>query len=213
MDDQGRIPRSRGGVSGVMLILLGLWGGLAPFIGPYIHFGFTPDTAWAYNQGRLYYSAVPGAVALVGGLLVLVTRNRAVGIAGGVLAVLAGAWFGLGDGFITTVLKKTSISIGTPLVPAGAGVQLRTYLETISFFGGLGLLVLFFGALAVGRFSLLAAKDLAPTAEPGDEYYETQTGFPTAAGQFPRAQQFPSTSTSTQYPESPGYPTVPTTGQ
>jgi hypothetical protein len=211
MDDQGRIPRSRGGVSGVMLILLGLWGGLAPFIGPYIHFGFTPDTAWAYNQGRLYYSAVPGAAALVGGVLVLVTRNRGVGIAGGVLGVLAGAWFGLGDGFITTVLKKTSISIGSPLVPAGAGVQLRTYLETISFFGGLGLVVLFFGALAVGRFSLLAAKDLAPAAEAGD-YYETQTGFPTAAGQFPRAQQFPSA--STQYPETPpGYPTVPTTGQ
>jgi hypothetical protein len=208
MDDQGRIPRSRGGVSGVVLILLGLWGGLAPFVGPYIHFGFTPDTAWAYNHGRLYYSAIPGAVALVGGVLVLVTRNRAVGIAGGLLAVLAGVWFGLGDGFITTVLKKTSISIGTPLVPAGADAALRTYLETISFFGGLGLVVLFFGALAVGRFSLLAAKDLAPAAESGD-YYDTQTGFPTAAGQFPRA----GTSNQSQYPETPGYPTVPTSGQ
>lgn len=205
MDNQAMIPRSRGGVSGVMLVLLGLWGGLAPFIGPYIHFGFTPDKAWAYNQGRLYYSLVPGAVALVGGVLVLITRNRAVGIAGGLLAVLAGAWFGLGDGFVTTVLKKTSINIGSPLVPAGADAQLRTYLETISFFGGLGLVILFFGALAVGRFSLLAAKDVAAATD-SDDYYETETGFPTVAGQFPQGQQIPNV--GTQYPEPPGYPAV-----
>ncbi len=196
MDDQPRIPRSRGAVNGVILILLGLLGGLAPFVGPYIHFGFTPDKAWAYTQGRLYYSIVPGAAALVGGLAVTVTRNRGVGIAGGLLAVLGGAWFGLGDGFVTTVLKRGSISIGAPLAQAGAApTALHTYLETLAFFGGLGLVVLFCGALAVGRFSMLAARDVAPVAPEGSDYYETQTGFPTAAGQFP---------------DTPGYPTVPT---
>ena len=35
------IPRSRGAICGVLLILLGLWGGLAPFVGPYFHFGIT----------------------------------------------------------------------------------------------------------------------------------------------------------------------------
>lgn len=193
MDDQAGIPRSRGAVSGVILILLGLWGGLAPFVGPYIHFGFTPDKAWAYTQGRLYYSVIPGAAVLLGGLLVTLTRNRGFGIAGGLLAVLAGAWFALGDGFVTIVLKRPSISVGSPLAQAGASpTALRTYLETTAFFGGLGLLVLFCGALAVGRFSMLAAKDVAPAQ--GGDYYDTQTGFPTAAGQFP---------------DSPGYPTVP----
>ena len=38
---------------GVLLILLGLWGGLAPFVGPYVHFGFTPDATWHYDSGRL----------------------------------------------------------------------------------------------------------------------------------------------------------------
>ena len=76
MNGQGQIPRTRGGVCGVLLILLGLWGGLAPFIGPYFHFGYTPDKAWAYNSGRLYYSIIPAAAALVGGVLVTVTRNR-----------------------------------------------------------------------------------------------------------------------------------------
>lgn len=186
MNDQARIPRSRGAVCGVLLVLLGIWGGLAPFIGPYLHFGFTPDHAWKYTEGRLYYSAIPGAVALVGGVLVVVTRNRALGIAGGILAVLSGAWFGLGDGFVTTVLKKTSISIGSPLAHVGIASALRTYLESIAFFGGLGLVVLFFGALAIGRFSMLSARDTAAAAE-DSTYYDNQTTFPTATGQFPQA--------------------------
>jgi hypothetical protein len=205
MDDQARIPRSRGGVCGVMLILLGLWGGLAPFVGPYLHFGFTPDKAWEYTQGRLYYSAVPGAVTLLGGVLVLATRNRAIGITGAVIAALAGAWFGLGDGFVTVVLKKPAISLGSALPPVGnVSASMWAYLESIAFFGGLGLLVVLFAAVAIGRFSLLAARDIGTAPDPG--YYETQTGFPTVAGQFPVAEQYPGV--TSQYPDSPGYPTV-----
>ena len=55
-----RIPRSRGGVTGVLLIILGAWGGLVPFVGPYFHYAYTPDKAWAYTSGRLYLSIVPG---------------------------------------------------------------------------------------------------------------------------------------------------------
>jgi hypothetical protein len=201
MDIQAGIPRSRGAVCGVLLVLLGLWGGLAPFIGPYIHFGFTPDKAWQYTQGRLYYSAIPGGAALLGGLIVLVTRNRGVGVVGGLLAALGGVWFGLGDGFVTTVLKRASISIGVPLAPLGSSAStLRTYLESIAFFGGLGMVVLFFGALAIGRFSLLAATDVTPMPE-DTGYYETQATFPTTSGNFPGIQQYPDVP--------PDYPTVP----
>jgi hypothetical protein len=207
MNPGGQIPRSRGGISGVLLILLGLWGGLAPFVGPYFHFGFTPDKAWAYNSGRLYYSVIPGAAALVGGLLVVATRHRAIGIIGGLLAALGGAWFGLGNGIMTVVLKKTSIRIGGPIIPASStGVltaSIRTYLEMIALFGGLGVLILFLGALAVGRFSMLAAKDVAGY-DGTDGYYPgfpaTATAsepdlsqYPTAAGQYTTAAtgQFP----------------------
>jgi hypothetical protein len=201
MDDQAGIPRSRGAVSGVLLVLLGLWGGLAPFIGPYLHFGFSPDKAWAYTQGRLYYSLIPGAAVLIGGLFVLFTRNRAVGITGGILAALGGFWFGLGPGIVTIVLKK-SINVGTPLAQMATASTLRSYTETIAFFGGLGLVVLFFAALAIGRFSMLSAGDVAPMAEDSGYYEGAQAGFPTATGQFPRAEQ------QQQYPQSPGYPTV-----
>ena len=38
-----RVPRSRGALSGVLLLLLGAWGALIPFIGPYFNYAYTPD--------------------------------------------------------------------------------------------------------------------------------------------------------------------------
>ena len=43
-------------VSGVLLILLGAWGAVVAFVGPYFHYAYTPDKAWAYNSGRLWLS-------------------------------------------------------------------------------------------------------------------------------------------------------------
>jgi len=173
MNYQARISRSRGGICGGLLILLGLWGGLAPFVGPYFHFGFGPDKTWHYTSGRLYYSVIPGAVALIAGILVLLTRNRGVGIVGGVAAALAGIWFGLGEGFVSVVLRRPSIALGGPLAPAGQTISsgsLRAFLETTTFFTGLGLLVVLCGAVAIGRFSLIAAGDVVAEQEPEAEY-------------------------------------------
>jgi hypothetical protein len=212
------IPRSRGAICGVLLILLGLWGGLAPFVGPYFHFGVMPDKAWAYNSGRLYYSIVPGGAVLLGGILVVVTRNRAIGVAGGLLAALGGIWFGLGEGIVLDVLKKTSIVIGAPIgagstagggfAPAVSPVPIRVYLEQITLFGGLGLLIVLVGALAVGRFSMLAAKDLA---EDEESYAPSTPVSPlpmrvaaTAATPFPsEADQYSPTGTFTRPASAP----------
>ena len=52
-----RVPRSRGALSGALLVLLGLWGGLIAFVGPYFHFAYTPGTAWTYTSGRLWLAS------------------------------------------------------------------------------------------------------------------------------------------------------------
>lgn len=206
MNSQVAIRRSRGAVTGAILLLLGLWGGLAPFIGPYLHFGYTPDTAWAYSTGRLYYSVLPGAAALAGGLLVIVTRSRAIAIIGGLLAALGGLWFVIGSGVTFYLLKQTSVSIGTPL-GASAGSTAYTskeYLEVLALYTAIGAAIIFCGALACGRMSMISARDAA--AAEADDVYQTPdyaasalpdasqyedpaaTGsFPTAAGQFPSA--------------------------
>jgi hypothetical protein len=44
---------SRGRASGGLLMLLGAWGALVPFVGPYFGYAYTPDKAWAYTSGRL----------------------------------------------------------------------------------------------------------------------------------------------------------------
>jgi hypothetical protein len=206
MDDEARIPRTRGAVCGVLLIVLGLWGGLAPFVGPYLHFGFTPDKAWGYTSGRLYLSAIPGAAALLGGLMSLLTRNRAFGIGGGLLGALAGAWFVVGGGIVLDVLKNTSVNVGAPLQSTSMTAALQDYLERAALFFGLGALILFVGALAIGRFSMLAAKDVEVEtddysyASQPDQFSTPASAYRTNTGQFPSVQD----TTTAQYPPPAG---------
>jgi hypothetical protein len=189
-------------VSGVLLILLGAWGGLAPFVGPYFHFAYTPDKTWAYTSGRLYLSIVPGAAALIGGLLVTGTANRAIGIFGSLLAAVGGAWFIVGGSITVLVVKNGSIRPGFPVAGSLGSLSSasRQFLETMGFFTGVGMLILFLAALALGRFSVVAVKDaaLADSFEPSlDEPFPTsvgaatgETSYPITTGQFPSVGQY-----------------------
>jgi hypothetical protein len=157
MADGVRTPRTRGSLCGFALILLGAWGGAAPFAGPSFGFGFTPDRAWAYTQGRLYLSAIPGGVVLLAGLIVMVTRSRGFGGFLAFIAALGGAWFIAGPALISLLPARlaTGISTGSPL---GSGAHIAI-LTDLAFFGGLGALIVFFAALALGRFSIAAHRD------------------------------------------------------
>ena len=55
-----QIPPSRGAVSGFLLILLGAWGALIPFIGPYFNFAYTPDQEWTWTAARGWLEVLPG---------------------------------------------------------------------------------------------------------------------------------------------------------
>jgi|SRR5215469_11285557 len=196
MNNLASIKRSRGAVCGVALILLGIWGGLAPFAGPYFHFGYTPDKTWAYSTGRLYFSIIPGAAALLGGLIVVATRHRSVGVIGGLLGALGGLWFIIGSGVTAFLLKQGGISTG---VPIGSSVGATTYtakeyIEVLALFGAVGALTIFFGALACGRMSLVTAGDVA--ASEGSAYYSAdQVEYPTASGTIPAGAEYSTPST------------------
>lgn len=155
-----RVRRTRGALSGVLLVLLGLWGALIPFIGPYFHYAYTPDKAWDYTSGRLWLEILPGAAVLVGGVFVLISRHRLIGVLATWLAAAGGAWFAVGG---LVAARWTSLpSVGTP-----AGGPTRMVLEQIGFFIGLGVAVAFLAGLAMGRFTVIAARDMA-VAEPGE---------------------------------------------
>jgi len=179
-----RVRRSRGALSGVLLVLLGIWGALIPFVGPYFHYAYTPARAWDYTSGRLWLEVLPGAAVLLGGLIVLGSRHRLVAVLGSWLAAAGGAWFAVG-GLVAE--RWTSLpSAGTP-----AGGPTRMVLEQIGFFTGLGVLITFLAGIAMGRFTVVAARDVAArdaepvaTAEPtvpGDLADEPTTEVPAAA--------------------------------
>ncbi|MBO2449668.1 hypothetical protein J4573_21380 [Actinomadura barringtoniae] len=147
-----RIPRSRGALSGVLLLLLGLWGGLLPFVGPYFDFGFSPDDTWVYDTARLELVIAPAIAVGLGGLIVLSASNRAFAIFGAWLAVLGGAWFAVGP--IVAVLWDPG-TVGTPL----GDNENRQVAEQLAGFTGLGVVAVFFAALALGRFAVVGVKE------------------------------------------------------
>lgn len=146
------MPRSRGAASGFLLILLGLWGALIPFIGPYFSFAFTPDQEWAWTAARGWLEVLPGAVAVLGGLLLLGSANRATAMFGGWLAVLAGAWFVVGRAL------AGPLGIGDT-APVATGATKQMWLE-LTYFYGLGALTVFLAALALGRLSVRSVRDI-----------------------------------------------------
>ena len=92
-----RIARSTGAVSGFLIALLGIWGALIPFVGPYFDYSFGTNSTWHYTADRLWLNILPGALALLAGLLLLTASRRTTGSLGGWLAVTAGTWGTIGS--------------------------------------------------------------------------------------------------------------------
>jgi hypothetical protein len=154
-----RIPRSRGAASGLLLIVLGAWGALIPFIGGYFDFAYTPDQAWTWTPARGWLEVLPGAATVVGGLLLLSSRNRATAMLGGWLTVLAGAWFVVGE------LFAGMLNIGAIGAPVASTDAKRALLE-LTYFFGLGALIIFLGAVALGRLSVRSLRDISYARRP-----------------------------------------------
>jgi hypothetical protein len=188
MNGMLRVRRSRGVLSGLLLVLLGIWGALIPFIGPYFHYAYTPDKAWTYTTGRLWLDILPGAAAFLGGLIVLTSSYRPTAHFGAWLAVLSGAWFALG-GLIGPTWVKMQMVPGTPV-----GDTATRALEQIGFFTGLGVAIVLLAAMALGRFSVISVGDARRAARVADET-RVADGTP-ATDETPAADETPADSTT-----------------
>lgn len=150
------MPRTRGALTGLLLILLGAWGALVPFFGPNIDWAYAADPAWTWTAAKGWLEVLPGVAAAVGGLLVLLSGNRANAVFGGWLAVVGGAWFVVGRAF------APALGIGDVGQPAAAADLKRALLE-VTYFTGLGALIVFLGGAAVARLAVRHARDVVVT--------------------------------------------------
>jgi hypothetical protein len=172
-----QMRRSRGAASGFLLVLLGAWGALIPFIGPYFHYAYTPDTTWTYTTARLWLEILPGAAVFLGGMLLMIATGRHIGLFGAMLAAAAGAWFTLGT--MLSPLWNNHVTLGGS--PTGSTQYIRI-MEQLGFFSALGVVIVFVAAAAFGRIgsvdSGIRAIETAPPTEtiPAAEREPARTG-------------------------------------
>jgi len=152
-------------------VLLGIWGGLIPLVGPYVHYAYTPDHAWKVTSGRLWLEILPAAGALIGGLVLLISRLRPIALLGAFLAAASGAWFAVGIA-LAPLWTNNLPAQGVPV-----GGHLAKVMEQIGFFTGLGAVIVCIASVAIGRLSLVSVRDKsgaerelgAPMAEAEEE--------------------------------------------
>lgn len=124
-------------ITRVLIILLGVFGTIIPFVGPLFGFGMGPESAGALTTSKLIYHLIPGAVVILGGLM-LFPSVRASRVLGAMLAILGGIWLTL-----------------APMVLGGttASPTLVELLSPLAYHYGTGLLITAIAAFALGRMT------------------------------------------------------------
>lgn len=173
-----RVPRSRGALSGILLLVLGAWAALAPMIGPYMDVAYTPDPndAWHWTAARGWLEVLPGGAAFLGGLLLLMSASRVMTMFGGWLAAAGGAWLIVGPPLADAI----NVSLGVP-EPAG-GTNHRAF-DALILFYGIGAVILFVAAAGIGRLSVVSLRDVQAAerrAAAEDADVAAMTSYPAA---------------------------------
>jgi hypothetical protein len=182
MHDRLHMPRSRGAASGLLIVVLGIWGGLVPFVGPSFDYGFTPDQTWQWTTGRFLLEVVPAIATVVGGLAMMGSTSRISASAGAWLAAAGGAWFVVGQ-WVSMLWNDGVMQAGQPTATTDAG----QVAEWVGFFLGLGVVIVFLAAMALGRMSLVSVRDARIARERNADEADTEptpaaTSMPTSPG-------------------------------
>jgi hypothetical protein len=169
------IPRTRGLITGLCLIILGAWGGIIPFVGPYFGYAFINHQTWHFTYGRLWLSILPGAAAVLAGLILLRAGNRVTAAFAGWLGAVAAAWFVIGPE-VSRLWNHGTIQTGKPL-----GGYVRQTFEWLGYHYALGAALMLLAAFAIGRVSVAAARDVLAAEGGRGRFGRRRTRAATAA--------------------------------
>jgi hypothetical protein len=150
-----RLSRTTGAGAGLLVLILGLWAGFIPFVGPYFHYGFSPDTTWHFTLDRVWLDILPAVAAVLGGLTMIAAGRRSSGVFGSWLALVGGLWLLVGPS-VSLLWGHTGPGVLQSGIGAPLGGHDRAAVEMIGFFYGAGALITMLSAFAVGRFALAA---------------------------------------------------------
>jgi hypothetical protein len=135
-------------------MILGAWGALIPFIGPYFDVSIGTDATWQWSSDRLWLSVVPGAVAFLGGLWLMMSAHRANAGLGAWMGILAGAWFVVGPE-VSRLWNHGAVAVGQPI-----GGTNRQVVEMLVSYYALGAAIVALGAFALGRLAVRSVRDV-----------------------------------------------------
>ncbi len=157
-------------VTGLLALLVGAWGALAGYVGPY--FGFRPvaQTTWVTNLDNGLLHLLPGAVAAAAGVMLLAMGPARRAVRGGAFAlpalllVAAGAWFVIGPVAWPTFESGSAFVTGVS--------PLRNLLDVACASYAPGLAVVMLGGVAL---KAAAVPRVAARTGPGEEGVEPNT--------------------------------------
>src|ERR687886_2523057 len=153
---------------GLLIALLGAWVIVAALIGPMFNFGFFNDHSWNWSTKQWELQLIPGAVAVLGGLL-LMAPSAGSGSLGALLAFAAGGWL-----VVSPVLY--------PLWSSGNvhtfGTEGMKALRWIGHFYGPGGLILYFSGVGHGLLSRRTVIQDTVTESPAPPPTTTRTVAP-----------------------------------
>ena len=177
-------------LAGLLLVLLGAWGGVVAFVGPRLGYRMDTASAWQWTTARWELHAAPGAAVVLAGLLLLAGSVAAARL-GALLGVLGGMWFVVGPLF-------ASLWLGTNAETKVASNALSEAARPLGYHYGTGLLIVTFAAYAWGK--LATRVSVAPyPAEAAPAPAPTATvATPTATASTPTATTARPTATVAQ---------------
>lgn len=134
--------RLTAGIVGLLAVSVGAWGGIAPYVGYAIHYSADGSATWTWNLQHALLSLLPGAMAVVGGLLLMasawVRREQASALHGvgiGIAAVLLGlgaVWFLVGAFVWPIYFTSPVLATASPI---------RTFADVVGYYVGEGLVL------------------------------------------------------------------------
>lgn len=157
---------------GVIIMILGIWGALVPFVGPTFGYGMGGTAAWTWSESHLTLHLLPGLAAIAGAVLLL--RGRlATKYIGAMLAMAGGIWF---------VIAPTLHPLWTAGSSMGGmsmgGSKLSSALSGLGYHYGTGALIAVLAAYALGALGASSARRTPLVIEHDGSKSRTDTRVP-----------------------------------